>query len=363
MDGSQMEMICFSCINVLTLGPTAQSITSLLFGLAAVSYYGLISFIIYRLSSDVWQQVKAGTDNSLEDIIQQHKYRLVGILYEDYRLPRRRIDLLMPLIYMVRSALISISVFLLLSHPWAQVILAILIESAYLSLTVVTRVRLTRLQNIIDAVICSLNVLFLILKAVTLFDIADRTRQVHLGIPMALCLVTNALINITFLLISTIMKLIASAILMFNHSRRYSKETLKSDLNLTALGTVHSRPAQAPKSPSTPLMQMHIRNQDQTNKSEQPVDGTSVQDNPQNDGKQRERIPRNRPYPYFQLKRPLQLQKIATGQKADNMNQYDKNDEPSTSHRVKDGIFTETGSPTRSMRNKFVRVLPLHNTK
>jgi hypothetical protein len=152
-------------------------------------------------------------------MIENSKYKLVGILYEDYQVPRRRIDLLMPLIYMVRSALISIFVLIFAAVPSMQVLSTLIIESAVFSLTVVTRVRQTRLQNSIQIVVCSLNVLFLILKAVTLFDIADRTRQVHVGIAIGLCLATNALINITFLLISTIMKLIASAILVFKQMK------------------------------------------------------------------------------------------------------------------------------------------------
>jgi hypothetical protein len=82
-----------------------------------------------------------------------------------------------------------------------------------------------------------LNVLFLILKAVTLFDIADRTRQVYIGLAMAVCLMTNALINITFLLISTIMKLIASAILVFKQMKVLCKN-IKCSKKKSLQGTV-----------------------------------------------------------------------------------------------------------------------------
>jgi len=109
LDGTQLEFMSFTVINILYINLSAQSLVSISFGLVVVGYYCLIGSLIYKKSSQVWASVPKEEGNlSLQKrlIVDQE---IVGILYEDYKVPKRRIDLLMPLIYMVRSALIRIS--------------------------------------------------------------------------------------------------------------------------------------------------------------------------------------------------------------------------------------------------------------
>ncbi len=228
LDSIQIEVMCFAVVDFMHFRNSPQSIVSTLVALLVLCYFIFISYGLLILSAFVLTNMRQDQQDTLRSTAKGHRLSRVSVLWEDYRLPKRRIDLLMPLIYMVRSALISISVFLHLEHPWAQVTWATAVETGLLYLTLTTQSKQTKLQNRLDAAICSLNVGFLLLKTASLYEVSDFSRQVLIGIPMAVILLLGALLNITFLFISILIMLKDTGRAFIRHCKRICKDSSKT---------------------------------------------------------------------------------------------------------------------------------------
>ena len=228
LDSSQVELICFAIINYIYPTNSAQSVVSMLLASLGLGYYLWLAYCISVVASDAWERITTDKETSLTKVLQSHKYSVLRVLYEGYRLPDRRLQLFMPLIYIARSIMIAAVVFTLTSHPWRQLILVIAVELLFFLFVAIHRVKSTKAANFVDISNGALNIVFLLLKGFTMMEIQDRTRQIFLGIPMAIVLLIGALLNITFLMISTFVLLKVLIIKLYNLSRHLCRKK-KSD--------------------------------------------------------------------------------------------------------------------------------------
>ena len=159
LDGSQLEIISLFLINLSHLSWTPQTLAGLMIGLVGAVYYFAVSIRILRLAKPVYFSIQPTDPASLDEILQRKNFEILGILFEGYGKPRSKTALLKPVFEMLRSLLISLSVFLLLSHPWGQVVLAFLIECGMLWVLLKTRVRQSRLHNFVESLVCVLNIM------------------------------------------------------------------------------------------------------------------------------------------------------------------------------------------------------------
>ncbi len=224
LDGFHLEIFPLILINLYHIRSTPQTITSIFVGFLATIYYFAISIRILRMASRVYSLIRSEESASLEEVMHRQKLEILEVLFEGFARPRSKLALVRPVFEVSRSLLISLSVFLLLSYPWCQVVLAFLVECGMMWLVLKLRVRQSRLHNWVEYFVCASNIIYLILKAVTLCPIDDKTRQVYLRFPMVGIILLNGLINLLFVLIS-IVELIGGTISQICKKDKQLKKT------------------------------------------------------------------------------------------------------------------------------------------
>lgn len=113
------------------------------------------------------------------------------VYFDEVSKPTKKIHSFIPLITLVRSVMISISVFVFISIPFLQVSLVLSIEISYMMIVLIYNNKNEIGAKILDMTSSVINSIYVALKFVTLFGIDDHTRQEIIGMCMVVLLVAN----------------------------------------------------------------------------------------------------------------------------------------------------------------------------
>ncbi len=103
-----------------------------------------------------------------------------------------------------------------------------MIEAMQLALTVYSNAKISKLRNWIDIINCLLNVLYLVLKMITMCSIRDETRQAVFGVGMLSTLLIGAAINCLLLIIPLVHLLKGAIRLLLKRNKAQHKALLKA---------------------------------------------------------------------------------------------------------------------------------------
>ena len=124
------------------------------------------------------------------------------VYFDEVAHPTRKIHSFIPLIVLMRSVMISISVFALVSIPFLQVSLVLCIEISYTMIVVIFNNKNEVGAKVLDMTSSVINSIYVMFKFVTLFDIDDDTRQEIIGTCMVVLLVANLIASILYVVYS-----------------------------------------------------------------------------------------------------------------------------------------------------------------
>ena len=155
--------------------------------------------IVEQTPKKVKEEKEEKKDLIDDDDFKKCKNEYFLVFFSQLKYPKRKIQICIPLITYLRSIFISVLVFVLISKPFLQVGSVMIIEAAYMMIIMIYLKKNEVGENVIERLNSVINLLYVILKFFTLFDIHQHIRQYRYGVIMALVLILGALCNILYM--------------------------------------------------------------------------------------------------------------------------------------------------------------------
>ena len=207
------------------------------------------------------EELKNSVEKKRRDLIDDvefssHMSKYFLVFFSQIAYPTKPLHSFIPFIMLMRSVLISISVFGLVSHPLIQVSVVMMIELCYMVIIIRYNSKNEVSERAIDIFNSVVNSLYIVLKFVTVFDIKDSMRQREFGLTMVVILIVGMLVNIMYVVYSlyAMFRDIIKSILKRNEETDEQKKERNEKQALYGVSTFqyNSTPARAPEPISNP---------------------------------------------------------------------------------------------------------------
>ena len=202
------------------------------------------------------EELKNSGEKKRRDLIDDvefssHMSKYFLVFFSQIAYPTKPLHSFIPFIMLMRSVLISISVFGLVSHPLIQVSVVMMIELCYMVIIIRYNSKNEVSERAIDIFNSVVNSLYIVLKFVTVFDIKDSMRQREFGLTMVVILIVGMLVNIMYVVYSlyAMFRDIIKSILKRNEETDEQKKERNEKQALYGVSTFqyNSTPARAPE--------------------------------------------------------------------------------------------------------------------
>ena len=190
LDNMQLEFLGYCAIHVVYMYAKPEMFAGLFLCLLVVSYYVWATFQQYQSCMRV---LKGTFDGS----------NIIDVILSCYN-RKKPWSTLMGIAYSWRCILICSIVVFLIRSPWIQVSLCLFVESIYLCLLAATKGKKNHHENTLDVFNQGFNIVFLILKIVTLANIEEDVRQYTIGLVMTVLIFLHMSMNILYVSVDVV---------------------------------------------------------------------------------------------------------------------------------------------------------------
>ena len=153
------------------------------------------------------------------------------LYFDQQQYPTKSIHGFLPFIMLVRSVMISVSVFGLVEWPFVQVYVVLTVEVLYMVVVVLYNNKMEVSEKTIDVYNCVSNSVYVILKLITVYNIDDSKRQHTYGVMMMIVLVLNLVVNIGYVVYSTYRVVKLLCIMLFKKCTESDEEKKRNRYN------------------------------------------------------------------------------------------------------------------------------------
>ena len=245
LEGCKVELLCVIMIHLTHMKMNfSMIIGSLICGFVLVCY-AAVEYCRLKWVWGVWRLLESAQPLRLEDRSLGLKglpgvaglgYASVTGAFEDFAVPERREQLLLPVFQSARSLLLALAVVGLARLGPLQLSLALLVESGHFCLLVAHPAKLRPLENRLAAAVSLLNVFYLLL-VLAAAGLTGRVwlQQAVLGLAAACVLLLVALLNTLFVLASLlllVLKLFRTSPSPDNNNNNKTKVAAQDDSKL-----------------------------------------------------------------------------------------------------------------------------------
>ena len=259
LEGVQSELVTYSIINMVYFYGDSLSLTmGLLVSMKIMIYYVTVEVIRLIQAARIWSACREISSNTrlvesiereYENINKRSKRKqskkelkemrlssvvnidhlpvsIVSLPYESMKYPRSIVYLLTPCICFTKNVLTVGGLLLLIDHTIIQMAYGLVIESVYLVFMFKYNSRYDNKQYIVDIVVVVCNILFIVLKIVSLIDVSASVKQDIIGLNAAIVLLISIAINTLYIVYSIII-----SILLFIRSCKHNDDS-NDDVNV-----------------------------------------------------------------------------------------------------------------------------------
>ena len=231
LNGVQPELMCYSMVNILQFRTFEfPMIVGLLLSIKAILYYFMMEVARLDLSMKIWSLCRTYSsivpDSPLR-IIQTSdpkeqeltKMRLSSILrierldhlldssFESLYFPSHLWQVLTPTILSVKNTLMVTVLLSLSLYPFVQISLALTIELLYFIASIKLKANSIKVERIIELYISCSNIVYMILKIVSLTGLSTHTRQSIIGLNAAFILISVSVLCTVYVVYTIIVSI------------------------------------------------------------------------------------------------------------------------------------------------------------
>ena len=223
LDGMQLEILSYCFINLVNSKTVWQQLIGVFISVKFVLYYALVEYLRFRLGVLIWKKIKMQSntridsksqegdeigDSELEKVgslskvvkLETMPFSRFGSCYTTYIVPKKMVQILMPLIGTLRNLLQSIAMVLTSNISTLQLGILLIIEILYLYYLISTNVKASRLEYYLDVSLSLMNISYIFIT-ITSLSVTDRyAKEEILGATAALLLILMVVANMSYVL-------------------------------------------------------------------------------------------------------------------------------------------------------------------
>ena len=241
VDATQVEALVLAGLDLKYTRDVGASIVSSTVGVAFLVYYVIICALYLRNAVWIWRSIQAkrisdqlDPQKSLREEVQLTgiPFPFLGILFFDLKTPDKFWKLLGPVISFVKNLLVGTVLSAAAPRPVLQASLLAAAEGGYLAFYASARMKAGKAETAVDIALSFFTLLYLTVKCATNSDqIGDRTRQVLLGILMAVVLGAIIITGLGYLLFVVVEGAVTAVKALLKYLRDKSKVAAANELH------------------------------------------------------------------------------------------------------------------------------------
>jgi hypothetical protein len=197
--GETMKIMCIAMLNLVTKPDGSSMWVGTFVSVFWIGIFILKMVFLHFLIGGFYKERSADANNSRvskkEIKLTDSKLWFMDFYFENLYVTPKRWAMYIPVLEILKSVVISITVYVLGNYPLAQHCSAITMEVAMLAYLLTSNSRIKIFETVVDTISQTLVVMYVVMKSISTADMSEETRQAKLGLAMAVVLIAMIVIQ------------------------------------------------------------------------------------------------------------------------------------------------------------------------